>query len=60
MPSGLIADLGQIRAVQAAGTTFEVEVPNEAALWGVIDALQKGGVDMDLRRQNPDSPASPG
>lgn len=61
MPAGLIERLGGIRAVQAAGTTLEVDVPDEAALWGLIDALRSAGVDLlEVRRQNPESPASPG
>lgn len=54
VPSELIERLGDIRAVQAAGTTLEVDVPDEAALWGLIDALRTAGVDLlEVRRQNP-------
>jgi hypothetical protein len=60
MPAGLIEQLGHIRAVQAAGTTLEVDVPDESALWGLVDALRSAGVDLlEVRRQSSESPASP-
>ena len=59
MPADMIERLGHIRAVQAAGTTLEVEVPDDAALWGLIDALRNAGIDMlELRRRSTDSAAS--
>lgn len=61
MPAGLLEQLGQIRAVQAAGTTLEVDVPDETALWGLIDALRGAGIDLlEVRRQSVESPTSPG
>lgn len=61
MPSDLIERLGAIRAIQAAGTILEVDVPDESALWGLIDALRSAGLDMlEVRRQHPQSPTSPG
>ena len=61
LPSGLIERLGEIRAIQAAGTILEVDVADEAALWGVLDALRGAGLDMlEVRRQHPQSPGSPG
>lgn len=60
MPAGLIERLGEIRAIQAAGTILEVDVADEAALWGLIDALRGAGLDMlEVRRQHAQSPASP-
>lgn len=60
MPAGLIEQLGHIRAVQAAGTTLEVDVPDESALWGLVDALRSAGVDLlEVRRQSSESPTSP-
>lgn len=61
MPSGLIERLGHIKTVQTGGTTLEVDVPDETALWGLIDALRSAGIDLlEVRRQNPDSADSPG
>ena len=56
MPAGLIEQLGQIRTVQTAGTTLEVDVQDEAALWGLIDTLRSAGVDMlEVRRRQADN-----
>ncbi|HEU5485859.1 MAG TPA: hypothetical protein VFU98_13210 [Microlunatus sp.] len=52
LSSALLQELENIRAVQAAGTTLEVDVPDDAALWGLIDALRRAGVDLlELRRR---------
>lgn len=60
MPPDLAERLGQIRAVQAAGTTLEVDVPDETALWGLIDTLRSAGLDLlEVRRQSAESPESP-
>lgn len=60
MPAGLIEQLGTIRAIHAAGTILEVDVPDDAALWGLIDALRSAGLDMlEVRRQHAQSPATP-
>jgi hypothetical protein len=43
-----------------AGTTFEVDVPDPAALLGLIDALRAAGVELlEVRRLNAQSPTSP-
>jgi hypothetical protein len=60
IPPGLIERLSPIRAVQPAGTALEIDVTDEAALWGLIDALRSAGVDLlEVRRLNPPSPTSP-
>jgi len=56
MPSGVLEQLGRIRTVQTAGTTLEVDVEDEAALWGLIDTLRSAGVDMlEVRRRQVDN-----
>lgn len=60
MPAEVIERLGHIQAVQSAGTTLEVDVPDEAALWGVIDTLRGAGLDLlEVRRHHPQPPAEP-
>jgi len=60
IPDGLVYQFDNIQAVVPAGTTLEVDVPDAAALMGLIDALRAAGVDLlEVRRVNPQSPASP-
>ena len=60
IPDGLVYQFGNIQAVVPAGTTLEVDVPDAAALMGLIDALRAAGVDLlEVRRVDPQSPASP-
>jgi hypothetical protein len=60
IPDGLVYQFGNIQAVVPAGTTLEVDVPDAAALMGLIDALRAAGVDLlEVRRVHAQSPASP-
>jgi hypothetical protein len=60
VPRGLVHEFGDLQAVVPAGTTFEVDVPDPAALLGLIDALRAAGVELlEVRRLNAQSPASP-
>lgn len=60
LPAGLLEKMGRVEALQPAGTTLEVDLADDAALWGLIDALRGAGVDMlEVRRQGPTpSPAA--
>jgi hypothetical protein len=60
IPPGLIESITQVNAVQPAGTTVEVDVPDETALWGVINALRTAGIDLlEVRRQLSEPPHVP-
>lgn len=53
MPEGVIDQFGSIQAVVSAGTTLEVDVPDAAALLGLIDALRDAGVELlEVRRHH--------
>ncbi|GAA3611371.1 hypothetical protein [Microlunatus ginsengisoli] len=60
VPPGLVEGLAEkVSAIQPAGTTLEVVVPDDAALWGLIDALRDAGADLlEIRRHNEDPPES--
>jgi hypothetical protein len=61
VPDGLVHQFGSILSVVSAGTTLEVDVPDAAALLGLIDALRAAGVELlEVRRLDPQSPTSPG
>jgi hypothetical protein len=58
LPPDLIANMTGVSSVQSAGTLMEVNVPDETALWGVIDALRDAGIDMlEVRRCRADEPS---
>ena len=60
IPEGVVDQFGSIQAVVSAGTTLEVDVPDSAALMGLIEALRAAGVELlEVRRQNPHWPTSP-
>jgi hypothetical protein len=47
-----------VAGVQSAGTLMKVDVPDETALWGLIDALRDAGIDMlEVRRRRADEPS---
>jgi hypothetical protein len=57
LPPELIQNMTGVSAVQSAGTLMEVNVPDETALWGLIDALRDAGIDMlEVRRRRADEP----
>jgi len=59
VPPGLIESITHVNTVQPAGTTFEVDVQDEAALWGLIDALRRSDIDLlEVRRQLTEPPVS--
>ena len=54
LPAGLLDKIEGAGAIQPAGTTLEVDVADEAGLWGLMDTLRANGVDMlEVRRQGP-------
>jgi hypothetical protein len=46
LPAALLANLTEVVSVQPAGTMVEVDLPDDSALWGLIDALQHAGIDL--------------
>jgi hypothetical protein len=60
VPEGLVQQFDSIQAVVSAGTTLAVDVPDAAALLGLINALREAGVELlEVRRLDPQSPTSP-
>jgi len=60
LPEGLVHEFGSIQAVVPAGTSLEVDVPDAAALLGLIDALRAAGVELvEVRRLEPPPPILP-
>jgi hypothetical protein len=60
VPEELVHQFGSNQSVVSAGTTLEVDVPDAAALLGLIDALRAAGVELlEVRRLDPQSPTSP-
>ena len=61
VPEGLVHQFGSIQAVVPAGTSLEVDVPDAAALLGLIEALRAAGIELvEVRRLDPQSPTSAG
>ncbi|HET9649737.1 MAG TPA: hypothetical protein VFP34_16110 [Microlunatus sp.] len=53
LPPEIVENLCGIGTIRPAGTTVEVNVADDAALWGLIEALRASGVDMlEVRRQH--------
>jgi hypothetical protein len=60
LPPDLLDRIGGAGTLQPAGSTLEIDVVDEAGLWGVIDTLRANGVDMlEVRRQGPFPPGTP-
>ena len=50
-PLDLLENFRQIQAVEPAGTILHAEQLDDAALWGLIDALRDAGIDLiEIRR----------
>ena len=50
----ILDQLGEVETVHPAGTTLEVELADDAALWGLIEVLRNAGIDMlEVRRHSP-------
>ena len=51
VPLDLLENFRQIQTVEPAGTILRAEQLDDAALWGLIDALRNAGVDLiEIRR----------
>ena len=51
VPLDLLENFRQIQTVEPAGTILHAEQLDDAALWGLIDALRNAGVDLiEIRR----------
>jgi hypothetical protein len=58
LPPDLIQNMTGVAGVLSAGTLMKVDVPDETALWGLIDALRDAGIDMlEVRRRRADEPS---
>jgi hypothetical protein len=60
IPADILERIGDIEAVRAAGTTIEVNLTDEAALWGLIEVLRNAGIEMlEVRRHSQEAPGDP-
>jgi hypothetical protein len=51
VPLDLLENFRQILTVEPAGTILHAEQLDDAALWGLIDALRDAGIDLiEIRR----------
>jgi hypothetical protein len=51
LPLDLLENFRQIQTVEPAGTILHAEQLDDAALWGLIDALRDAGIDLiEIRR----------
>jgi hypothetical protein len=52
VPLDLLENFRQIEAVEPAGTILHAVQLDDAALWGLIDALRDAGIDLiEIRRE---------
>ena len=52
VPVDLLENFGQIDSVEPAGTILHATQLDDAALWGLIDALRDAGIDLiEIRRE---------
>ena len=52
VPLDLLENFRQIQTVEPAGTILHAEQVDDAALWGLIDALRGAGIDLiEIRRE---------
>ena len=51
IPVDVLENFRQIQTVEPAGTMLHAEQLDDAALWGLIDALRDAGIDLiEIRR----------
>ena len=51
IPVDVLENFRQIQTVEPAGTILHAEQLDDAALWGLIDALRDAGIDLiEIRR----------
>ena len=52
VPLDLLDNFRQIESVEPAGTILHATELDDAALWGLIDALRNAGIDLiEIRRE---------
>ena len=52
VPLDLLENFRQIETVEPAGTILHAKQLDDAALWGLIDALRDAGIDLiEIRRE---------
>ena len=52
VPLDLLENFRQIETVEPAGTMLHAKQLDDAALWGLIDALRNAGIDLiEIRRE---------
>jgi hypothetical protein len=52
VPLDLLENIRQIQTVEPAGTILHAVQADDAALWGLIDALRGAGIDLiEIRRE---------
>jgi hypothetical protein len=52
VPLDLLENFRQIESVEPAGTIMRAMQLDDAALWGLIDALRDAGIDLiEIRRE---------
>jgi hypothetical protein len=52
VPLDLLENFRQIETVEPAGTILHAVELDDAALWGLIDALRSAGIDLiEIRRE---------
>lgn len=52
VPLDLLENFRQIQTVEPAGTILHAVQVDDAALWGLIDALRGAGIDLiEIRRE---------
>jgi len=59
VPLDLLHNFPQINAVECAGTILRAAQLDEAALWGLIDALRGAGAELVEVRREPGLTISP-
>ena len=60
VPLDLLHNFPQIDAVECAGTILRATQLDDAALWGLIDALRAAATDLvELRREPVQTPSCP-
>jgi hypothetical protein len=52
MPVDLLENFRQIESVEPAGTILRATQVDDAAIWGLIDALRDAGIELvEIRRE---------
>jgi hypothetical protein len=61
MPVDLLENFRQIESVEPAGTILRATQLDDAAMWGLIDALREAGIELvEIRRDNVGFPLDEG